>query len=608
MSKSASIEYTVRIHRAEAHLFEVVLRVSQPDPQGQLFSLPAWIPGSYMIRDFARNIVSISAQCGGTLVELQQLDKQTWRADVCGGVLELTYTIYAWDLSVRSAHLDTTHAYFNGTSVFLCVDGQDHLPCCVEIQQPQGVAYAHWRVATSMSRKGAGLFTWGGYYAKNYEDLIDHPVEIGLFDEQVFDVHGVPHHLVVTGKHHADLQRICQDLKTICEHHISLFGELPDMERYVFLLMVTGDGYGGLEHRNSCSLLCSRYDLAIAGQETVSDSYRSFLGLCSHEYFHTWNVKRIMPAAFQPFDLSAEIYTPLLWAFEGITSYYDDLSLCRCGLIDEHSYLELLGQTLTRLHRSTGRFLQTVTQSSFNAWTKFYKQDENAPNAIISYYIKGAVIALSLDLHMRMKSNGQTTLDNVMRALWETYGRTGKGVSDNDIQQLVERLTGVDMSDFFHNALHTTIDMPATALLQRFGVTSQLRQACSQADKGGKPAGSDVERLSMGLRYREQTSGIEVTHVLSGGAALEAGMASGDRIIAMNDIRVDAATFDKRLQDFKPDEVLRIHVFRRDELKEFSVTLRLAELDTCYLVWDENCGDETEQRRIRWLTPEAGRS
>ncbi|HED16117.1 MAG TPA: M61 family peptidase [Gammaproteobacteria bacterium] len=603
MSKTASIEYTIRLHRPEAHLFEVILRVSRPDPQGQVFSLPAWIPGSYMIRDFAKNIVSVNAQSDGVPIALQQIDKQTWRADVCDGVLVLCYTVYAWDLSVRSAHLDTTHAYFNGTSVFLRVNGQDHLPCQVEIQQPQGVAYAQWRVATSLSRKGAGLFSWGSYYADNYEDLIDHPFEMGMFDEQVFDVQGVPHHLVVTGRHEADLQRICCDLKTICEHHIQLFGEFPDMERYVFLLMVTGDGYGGLEHRNSCSLLCSRYDLALAGQETVSDGYRSFLGLCSHEYFHTWNVKRIMPAAFQPFDLSTEVYTPLLWAFEGITSYYDDLSLCRCGLIDERSYLELLGQTLTRLQRSAGRFLQTVTQSSFNTWTKFYKQDENAPNAIVSYYIKGAVIALALDLHLRIKTSGRVTLDHVMQALWETYGRIGKGVRDDDIQELVEQLSGVDLSDFFHNALHTTIDMPAAALLQRFGVVFQLRQAGSQTDKGGKPAGTDIVRLSMGLRYKAHASGVEITHVLSGGAALDAGMAAGDIIIAVNGIRADALTFEKRLQNFKPDEVLQAHVFRRDELRECSVTLRSAERDTCYLEWDESCDDETGQRRTTWLTP-----
>jgi len=603
MSKSASITYTIRPHRPEAHLFEVVLRVTEPEPAGQKFSLPAWIPGSYMIRDFAKNIVMINAQCGGSQVELQQLDKQSWRAEACDGTLELCYTIYAWDLSVRSAHLDTTHAFFNGSSVFLCVSGQEGLPCQVEIQRPQGVAYAHWRVATSLSRNDASVFDWGGYYAESYEDLIDHPVEMGLFDEQIFDVHGVPHHLVVTGQHQADLLRICRDLKTICEHHIKLFGELPAMERYVFLLMVTGDGYGGLEHRNSCSLLCSRYDLAVAGQAMVSDEYRAFLGLCSHEYFHTWNVKRIMPAAFQPFDLSMEVYTPLLWAFEGLTSYYDDLSLCRCGLIDERSYLELLGQTLTRLQRTPGRFLQTVTQSSFNAWTKFYKQDENAPNAIVSYYVKGAVIALALDLHMRMKSDGKITLDHIMQALWQAHGKTGKGVKDDDIQQLVERLSGMDLSDFFHNALHTTIDIPVAALLQRFGIIRQLRQAGSQTDKGGKPAEFKAIRQGMGLRYKTHASGIEITHVITGGAALEAGVSAGDILIAMNGIRVDGATFEKRLQGFKEDEVLQVYVFRRDELREFRVTLRQTELDTCYLEWDESCDDKTQRQRSNWLTP-----
>ncbi len=605
MSDSAAIVYRIRAYQPEAHLFEVVMRVTQPDPEEQRLSLPAWIPGSYMIRDFAKNIVSISARCGSSSIDLQQLDKQTWCVQGCEGVLELRYRVYAWDLSVRSAHLDTTHGYFNGTSVFIRAHGHESVPCHVEIQAPEGIDYAHWRVATSMPRSGASLFGWGDYQAADYEDLIDHPVEMGLFDEQEFDVQGVPHHLVITGRHQADIKRICRDLQVICEHHIKLFGELPEMERYVFLLMVTGDGYGGLEHRSSCSLLASRFDLIGVDQQKISDGYRQFLGLCSHEYFHTWNVKRIMPAVFQPFDHSSEVYTSLLWAFEGITSYYDDLSLCRSGLIDEQSYLELLGQTLTRLQRSAGRFLQTITQSSFNAWTKFYKQDENAPNAIVSYYVKGAVIALALDLHMRIKTDGRVTLDHVMQALWQDYGKPGKGVGEHDIQQLVEQLSGLDMGDFFQNTLHTTVDIPVAALLQRFGVICKFRQAGSQSDLGGKALESDEPRRSLAVRYKADSAGVKITHVMTGGAAMDAGIAAEDVLIAINGIRVDKESFEKRLQDYSVDQVLSVHAFRRDELQEFSVTLKLAEEDTVYLQRDEHSDERTAHQRRAWLTPDA---
>ncbi|HZF18510.1 MAG TPA: peptidase M61, partial [Burkholderiales bacterium] len=327
------IHYTIIPVRPEAHLYRVGCTVDDPDPSGQQFAMPAWVPGSYMIRDFARHVVSIRAASGNRVVALEKLDKHTWRAQPVAGPLTVSFEVYAWDLSVRGAHLDTRHGFFNGACVFLRVLGQESAPCELEILRPMGARYRNWRVATAMPRKGARPYGFGTYVTGDYDELIDHPVEMGEFSLARFRACGVPHDIVITGRYRADLARLQRDLKRLCEHHIRFIGEPAPMKRYVFLVTAVGEGYGGLEHRASMALLCSRDDLPREGETEVTERYRTFLGLASHEYFHSWNVKRIKPAAFAPYDLDRENYTTLLWAFEGITSYYDDLALVRCGLI-----------------------------------------------------------------------------------------------------------------------------------------------------------------------------------------------------------------------------------------------------------------------------------
>ena len=303
-----AVEYRIRPANPGAHLFEVTCTVHEPDPQGQVFSLPAWIPGSYMIREFARNIVSLSAQADGEPCALEKLDKHTWRAAVEPGTrtLVLHYEVYAWDLSVRSAHLDTTHGFFNGTSVFVAVAGRTDAPCIVTIDKPEAEACRHWKLITALPPehgRAGDAHRFGRFRAADYDELIDHPVEMGEFTLARFEAAGVPHDIALTGRHDCDLDRLCADLKRVCEWQIRLFGKPAPVDYYAFLTMVVGDGYGGLEHRASTALICSRADLPWKGMEGLPEGYRTFLGLCSHEYFHTWNVKRIKPAAFTPYDL-----------------------------------------------------------------------------------------------------------------------------------------------------------------------------------------------------------------------------------------------------------------------------------------------------------------
>ena len=422
-----SVPHRYRIEPVDpaAHLFEVSLTVAEPHIEGQVFAMPAWIPGSYMIRDYARNVVAIRAESDGLDVALEKLDKSRWQAAAVDRPITIVAQVFAYDLSVRGAHLDMTHAYFNGPCVFLVAEGQEDRACELEIVAPNIKQAEDWRVATSMRRKDAANYGFGTYEADDYAELIDHPVEAGHLSIGEFEANGIPHSIAIRGQTRVDMGRLCHDLQTLCEQHLSFLGAPRDFDRYVFLLHAPGSGYGGLEHRWSSSLVCARDSLPMRGDEEVREDYRTFLGLASHEYFHSWNVKRLKPAAFTPYDLSAETHTELLWVFEGVTSYYDDLALVRSGLITERSYLELLGRTITRVLRGAGRLRQSVAESSFDAWTKFYKQDANAANAIVSYYAKGSLIALALDLKLRSETGGKISLDDVMKECWARWGESG---------------------------------------------------------------------------------------------------------------------------------------------------------------------------------------
>jgi len=601
------IHYTIIPARPEAHLYRVTCTVADPDPSGQRFALPAWVPGSYMIRDFARHVVSIRAASRNRAVAIEKLDKHTWRAEPVAALLAVTCEVYAWDLSVRGAHLDARHAFFNGACVFLRVLGQETAPCELEIVRPGGVRYRNWRVATAMARKSAKPYGFGAYLASDYDELIDHPVEIGEFTLASFRAGGVPHDIVITGRHAADTRRLQRDLKRLCGHHMRFFGGPAPMKRYVFLVTAVGEGYGGLEHRASTALLCSREDLPREGEVGVSERYRTFLGLVSHEYFHTWNVKRIKPAAFVPYDLDRENYTALLWAFEGITSYYDDLALVRCGLIEKKDYLELLGRSITTHLRTPGRARQSLAESSFDAWIKYYRQDENSLNAIVSYYVKGSLVALCLDLLIRDKTRGRKSLDDLMRTLWRRHGLTGGGLEEDGIERLAEEVTGVKLARYFDDWLRSTRELPLKALLATSGVEMELRPAESGEDKGGKPARSkNAAGLAMlGIRVRAQGGDTGVTHVLEGGAAQEAGIAAGDVIVAVDGLRPGQAGLDPALAKRQPGESVTIHAFRRDEMMTFEVRLKRADADTCVLA--ESAG--ARQKLLeRWLRPDTRRT
>jgi predicted metalloprotease with PDZ domain len=572
--KQPAIAYTIVARDLGGHLFDVTMTVAAPAPDGQVFALPAWIPGSYMIREFARNIVRIRAESNGAEVGLTKLDKHTWKAAPCAGPLTLWYEVYAWDLSVRAAHLDQTHGFFNGTSVYLRALGQEEVPHQVDIQRPADPAAANWRVATALPELGARRYGFGTYIAANYDELIDHPVEMGDFALATFKAHGIAHDIVVTGRvPNLDMARLQADLKAICETQIAFFEpstRRAPMERYVFLTLAVGDGYGGLEHRASTALICARADLpssATPKPAEPGEGYLKFLGLCSHEYFHTWNVKRIKPAAFAPYDLQVENYTPLLWLFEGFTSYYDDLMLVRAGIIGEQAYFKLLAKTVGSVLRGSGRTKQSVADSSFDAWSKYYRQDENAANAIISYYTKGSLIALAFDLTIRARTGGAKSLDDVMLALWQRYGRdfypsVGRGVTEAEVEALFDEVTGLKLRSTFERYVRGTDDLPLAKLYAPFGVKLVDER------KSGRP--------SIDAGIGRDNAGAKLINVHEGGPAHQAGLSAGDVIIAVDGLRVNGtpSNLDALLARYSVGDKVTVHAFRRDELMSFEVKLQ----------------------------------
>ncbi|SEK11862.1 M61 family metallopeptidase [Paraburkholderia diazotrophica] len=591
------IRYTIVPKQPAAHIFEVTVTVAEPDPSGQRFMLPVWIPGSYMVREFARNIVTLRAfNDGGRKVRIEKTDKHMWQAAPVKGALTLRYEVYAWDMSVRAAHLDDTTGFFNGTSVFLSPLGFEDARCVVDIQKPAGPQFRNWRVATALSEaRSTKRYAFGEYTAQNYDELIDHPVTLGEFALATFKAHGVPHDIVLAGRVVGlDMARLSADLKRVCEAQIALFeprSKKAPMDRYVFMTQAVSDGYGGLEHRASTALICNRSDLPVVGRDEMTDGYRTYLGLCSHEYFHTWNVKRIKPAPFAPYDLTQENYTSLLWLFEGFTSYYDDLMLARSGLIKEADYFTLLGKTIGGVLRGSGRLKQTVAESSFDAWVKYYRQDENAANAIVSYYTKGSLVALAFDLTIRAQTQNRKSLDDVMRLLWQRYGRDfyrGKahGIEESEVEALFAEATGADLSELFAEGVRGTRDLPLDALLEPFGVTLE-----ADVDAKAKP--------SLGVRVRNGAD-CTLAAVHDGGAAQKAGLSAGDVLIAIDGLRVTGSNLDALLSRYVPGAKVEVHAFRRDELRVSQVKLDGPDVSRYKLTPNDRRASASTARK-RWL-------
>jgi predicted metalloprotease with PDZ domain len=536
-AKTAGVAYRVEIADLHAHLFRVTLTIAKPAAQQQV-QLPAWIPGSYLVREFAKNLQNLTARQAGRSIAIDQLTKASWQVNSnADAPLELQYAVYAFDNSVRTAWLDATRGFFNGTSLCLMVEGQLDQPHTLELLPCTSVP--KWQVATGLPAVRTDKRGFGTYAATDYDMLVDCPFELGDFWVGNFDACGIPHQFVVAGAPPSfDGAQLLRDTQAICEAEIRFWhgdsyqknsgsrtkdgGYSPILfKNYVFMLNAVNDGYGGLEHRNSTALICTRKDLPRQPRTTLAptthkqpEGYTTLLGLICHEYFHTWNVKRLRPAEFARYDYTQENYTELLWFFEGFTSYYDDLLLRRAKLIDNAVYLKLLSKTINQVLQTPGRLVQTVAQASFDAWVKYYRQDENTANATVSYYTKGSLVALCLDLTLRRE--GKTSLDDVMRALWVQCA--AGPMTQDDLLVVLHTLGGRSFAKDLDRWVHSTKELPLVELLEAHGL--QVHRDPDQIAQ------------QLGLRVKEN-GGVFIQQVLRGGVAEKAGFAAGDEWIAV---------------------------------------------------------------------------
>lgn len=547
------LHYQIEFDDYRQHLIHVTLRfVADPT---QVLSLPTWIPGSYLIREFSKHIESVRAYDEeGRLLEIQKFEKNKWRLfNTDHELITVEYDVYAYDLSVRGAYVDQTRLYVNPACACLGLEGQEDKAVEVELFLPDELK--HFQLATGMASKSLvkGRFT---LKAKNYAELIDAPFELAEQTRFGFEANGIPHEFVVSGKHAMNAARMQQDIEKICATEISMFGSAP-FSNYTFMTMATANSYGGLEHPNSTSLISPREDLPKANEpEEPSEDYQRFLGLCSHEYFHSWLVKFIRPENFVNYDLNKEGYTSLLWIFEGFTSYYDDLILLRSGVISQASYIKLLKTQIDRYLQNPGRFVQSVSESSFDAWVKFYRQDENSNNAGTSYYNKGCLVALCLDLGLRLRGS---SLDVLMRKLYEN-AQKGIQVHERTIVELCNELTGDNWIEQINHLINTTDELPLDQLFPEFGLSYSLKN-----DKS----------LPLGLKLVDKPEGVLVQSARRDGAAAQAGLSAHDVIIAIDGLKATVKLVEKYA---KQEGTYNILAFRRDELMSFDVKAAGSEL------------------------------
>ena len=567
------MRYRVAVTDPHSHLLEVEAHLDRPGAAPEL-ALPVWTPGSYLVREYARHLEGVRAEDGrGHPLRVHRLDKQRFRVDAAGADrIVVRYRVYANELTVRTCHVDGTHAYLNGAAVFLYAPGREHEPHGLEVVPPEG-----WRVATAL-QGGPTVFT-----ARDYDELADSPLEIGTHRTVRFTALGRPHEIALWGRGNLDEGRLAEDARRIVETLGQLMGGLP-YERYLFIVHLTDRRRGGLEHARSTTLNLHR--LGFFPREVYEDT----LGLLAHEFFHLWNVKRLRPAALLPYDYAREQYTRLLWWFEGVTSYYEGLALVRAGIREPRRWLKAVGQSLTSLARTPGAAKMSLEEASFLAWVKHYRPDENTANSAPSYYLKGELVALALDLALRGAGG---SLDDLLRDLYARHAE--RGLPENGVERAVAGVLGeAEARRFFDRFVRGT--EPLALGLDAVGLRLHRRVSQGLDDKGGTPPRPEEGRPPAGWLGAELPAGpkLVVKSVLEGSPAARAGLYAEDEIVAEDGFRVDRVSLWDRLQERGPGGTLRLTVFRRDELVEVPVVLGEAPEDA---IWLEPVPDASAEAR-----------
>ncbi|MDH6057911.1 M61 family metallopeptidase [Umezakia ovalisporum] len=567
------IHYLVAMPQPETHLFEVTLRLINHSSNILDLKMPVWTPGSYLVREYAKNLQQFTAFAGDKPLTWRKISKNHWQVNTTGASeLIVTYRIFANELTVRTNHLDSSHGYFNGAALFFRLPGWENLPIQITVLPPR----PDWRVTTSLPPVGDQSHS---FWAADFDTLVDSPFEIGSHESYYFEVLGKPHELAVWGKGNLESQRAIADLEKIIEVEAEMFGGLP-YERYVFLVHLFGQGYGGLEHKNCCSLIYQRFGFR------SQDKYERFVQLAAHEFFHLWNVKRIRPKGLEVFDYEQENYTPSLWFCEGTTSYYDLLIPLRAGIYDAKSYLNHLNKEITRFLTTPGRKVQPLAESSFDAWIKLYRPDANSNNSQMSYYLKGEMVSFLLDLLIRARHGNQRSLDDVMRQMWRKFGQPEIGYTPEQLQEVIESVAGVDLTDFFELYVNGTEELPFNNYLEPFGLHLVAERE---------------EEPYMGIKAKTEHGRELIKSVETGSPAQLAGIDAGDELLAIEGIRLTAHQLSDRLKDYQPKDTIEVTVFHQDELRTYSVTLEAPRPTKFQILPLHNLDTSQKENGAGWL-------
>jgi len=585
------IDYTVSMSRPHTHLLEVEVRISRPKEMAHSVDLvmPVWTPGSYMVREFARHVQDFKAtdRAGKELAWIK-LDKNTWRVTtVNASDWRATYRVYANELSVRTNELNSDHAFWNNAALLMYPRGYLTAPSTIQIVAPQP-----WKVATPLPPVRGRKNT---FRAENFDVLYDSPVEVSDFKTIAFEVKGVQHRIVIDGDGNYDPEKMRADVKKIGETQIELMGgEIPYPD-YTFFLHLRSNAGGGLEHRNSTALGYPRFGFgpergeggsAAAPAAQQQRTYQGFLSLVAHEFFHLWNVKRIQPDVLGPFDYTKENYTKLLWVAEGITDYYDRLTLRRAGLISDQDYLREMARAIETLQKLPGRLVQSVEESSFDAWIQYYRQDENSVNSQISYYDKGAILGMLLDLEIRKR--GSKSLDDVMRYLYQEFYKKGRNYTPGDFQKACEMMAGDSLEPFFARFVRGREELDYDSALAAVGL---------RLDTGA----SSPDKAYLGADVAQEQDRLMVKRVYAGSPAYEQGLNTGDQILALNNMRATKEFFDARLAEKRPGDLITLTIFRFDDLSSLPVKLGRSTHGPYRIVALETPTSQQQQAFQSWL-------
>jgi predicted metalloprotease with PDZ domain len=540
-----AFHYTVAMPQPANHLFEVSFAIQGWFSEMLDLKFPVWTPGSYLVREYARHLQGFTAlDAQGQPLPWQKVSKNHWRVETQGNsTLTVQYRIFANELTVRTNHLDITHGYFNPAAMFFRVPGYEERAIAITLSPPE-----HWKVSTPLPAASQP----NTFVAATFDELVDSPFEIGTHAVYDFEVLGKPHQFAIWGEGNFNLAQLLIDTRKIIETEAALFGGLP-YDRYLFLLHLSANGYGGLEHKSACSLIYSRFGLQ------SEDSYQKFMSLVAHEFFHLWNVKRIRPKGLEIFDYDQENYTDSLWFCEGTTSFYDLVIPLRAGIYDAKCYLKKVSEAITQLQTIPGRKVQPLSESSFDAWIKLYRPDANSRNAQVSYYLKGELVSLLLDLTIRAQHQNQRSLDDVLRQLWQQFGQPEVGFTRDQLKTVFESIAGIDLTPFWTSYIDGTAELPFDRVLAPFGLMLKAEVAHSTP--------------YLGLTVKTEQGAAIVKFVEANSPAEQAGIEPGDELLAIAHFRVTADQINDRLHHYQPQDSLLVTVFHQDVLREYPVTL-----------------------------------